>query len=475
MIKLLNKINHFRENDFFSHSKNYLFAEIFNKGLAFLTIPIFTRLLSPEEYGVLAIFTSILAIFTIIMGLNFHASIAVKYYDRDKDFPEFLGTNLFFLFANNIILIFVCFIFNSSLASIFSVNSDIFIIAVIVSTFVFFIQVELSYLQASQQSKRYAGITVIRNLLVTSLAILWTYLLKDNRYYGNIYSQLIVLGIIFFFVMFNLKKVSKFSIKYRHLRYALLFSIPLIPHSLAGIVLSQIDRIMINNYLGSHQVGLYFLAYNVGLLVSVFVAALNNAWVPIFFESLKNGYFEKIQKLAEKYSKVVLVAALGLILFSKDVITIMADKQYIDSYKIVPLFALSGVAGFFYTLFVNYAFYNRRTGLVSIISVAVCLINIFLNYILIPRFGYTGAACANLISNILLFILHYFNVRFIIKVNVIRLRNILSDMFVLFIFIAVYVLYSHFGFDYMLVDFFIKLLLICGITVFYMKTELYIN
>ncbi|MDO9235824.1 MAG: oligosaccharide flippase family protein [Aquabacterium sp.] len=469
MNNLLHKILSVRKNNFFAHSKNYLLAEIFNKGLVFFTIPIFTRLLSPEEYGILAIFTSIIAIFTVVMGLNFQASIVVKYSNHDKDFSEFLGANLIYLFLNNIILISACSIFVSPLASFFSISNDIFIIAVIISSFVFFLQVELAYLQASQQSKKYANISVVRNLLITLLALVWTYLLKNNKYYGNVYSQLLVFGIIFIFVVFSLIKVARFCFELKHLKYALLFSIPLIPHTLAGIVLSQVDRLMINHFLGSSQVGLYFLAFNVGLLVAVFIGALNNAWIPIFFDALKNGYYDKIQNLAEKYSKIVFIAAFCLILFSKEIIIIMADKQYSDSYKIVPLFALSGVATFLYTLFVNYAFYKRRTGLISIISLVSCLINIILNYILIPRYGYAGAAWANLFSHILLFILHYSNVRFILKLKVIRLDKIIVDIVVLFICIGVYAI---FRFDALFFDFLLKMLLVLVISIFYLKDDL---
>ena len=435
---IIKKIFSVKHSSFFSHSKNYLLAEIFNKGIVFITIPIFTRLLSPTEYGILALFSSIVAIFTVLMGLNFQSSIAVKYYDKNEDLPEFLGTNLIFLYFNNILIILVCLIFSSSLSLVFSVSSDIFIIAVVVSSFTFFMQAELSYLQASQQSKKYSSISVIRNVMITSISLIWITLLDKNRHYGNIYSQIITLGVIFIFVSYSLAKISKFCFRKKHLQYALLFSIPLIPHTLAGIALSQIDRLMINNFLGSYQVGLYSLAFNVGLLVPVFVAALNNAWLPIFFNALKNNCHEKIQNLAEKYTKIVIISVFVLIIFSKDIIIIMADKQYMESYKIVPLFALSGMATFLYTLFVNYAFYAKRTGIISIISVVACLFNVVLNYILIPLYGYAGAAWANLISHTLLFALNYFTARYLFNESIIKIRIILIDILKLISFISIY-------------------------------------
>ncbi len=469
MKNLIAVIKNIRKNNFFLHSKNYLLAEIFNKGLAFFTIPIFTRLLSPEEYGILAIFTSIITIFTVFMGLSIQSSIVVKYYDHDDDFPEFLGTNIIFLVFNNVLMITICLVFCSQIASLFSIKEDIFIIAVVISSFICFIQSELSYLQASQRSKKYVRISVVRNFFVTLLAVIWTYLLHENRYYGNVYSQFLVLGIIFVFVLFSISRVANYNFRIKHLRYALLFSIPLIPHTLSGVILSQFDRVMINQFLGSHEVGLYSLAFNVGLLVAVFVGALNNAWVPIFFESLKNRSYDKIQSLAEKYSKVVLIAALGLILFSKEIIIIMADKQYIDAYKIVPIFALSGIINFLYTLFVNYSFYEKRTGFISIISLLTCSLNVLLNYIFIPRYGYAGAAWASLLSYILLFALNYCYVRFVLQLNTIKLNKIFFDILVLLIAFSVHLMFTS---DNMFYDIIIKILLMVFTIIYFFKNEL---
>jgi len=87
--------------EFISHSKNYLSAEIFTKALAFISVPIFTRLLLPNEYGILAIFSSIISIFTILLGFNIRGAVARYYYEKSNDFAEFLGSNLLFILLFN--------------------------------------------------------------------------------------------------------------------------------------------------------------------------------------------------------------------------------------------------------------------------------------------------------------------------------------------------------------------------------------
>lgn len=437
MQRLLTKIEKIRKNNFFNHSKNYLIADFFNKALAFITIPIFTRLLLPEEYGILAIFSSIISIFTILMGMNFHGAINRKYYEKDNEFYSFLGSNIIFILIVNIIFISVCFILRNSLSSFFSIDSKLFFTAIIISSFSFFIQMELTYLQASQQSKKYARISIIRNIFITIVAIIWVYLLNESKYLGKIYAQLIVIGIISCFVIYKLIKISEFKWKNEHIKYSLYFGIPLIPHALSGFILAQFDRVIINQISGSYETGLYSFAYNVGMIMNVFVLAINKSWVPVFYENLKNNTYRKIQILAEKSSEIVFLVALGLIFFSKEIILIMADEKYFKALEIVPIIIFSAIAKYWYTLFANYAFYNKKTSLISLFTFFAGFINVCLNYLFIPKYGYISAAWTTLVSYIILFLLHYINVKWILKIEIIKIYNMLKQLicFVIVVFI----------------------------------------
>lgn len=434
-MKVTSKI---KKDSFFNHSKNYLIAEFFNKGIVFLTIPIFTYLLSPKEYGIIAIYLTITNIFLILMGYNFPTTVTRKYHE-DDDFGDFLGINIIFLFFVNILLLFFIFIFKDYLAHLFSIDTNILFIAAIVGSLNIFLGIELSYLKTSQNSKKYAIILVIRTVLLTTGAIVWMYFLSDNRYLGKIYSELIILGIIFLFVIYDLSKISKFNFNIEHIKYSLAYGIPLIPHTLAGLVLLQSDLLIINNLLGSYEAGLYSFAFNVGMLMNVFVISLNNAWIPIFYKNLNEKAYKKIQIMSEYYVKIIFFIALILMLFSEEIVKIMSDERYHDALKVVPIIVLGFVALFLYTLYANYALYRKKTGLVSLFTFIAAFINVGLNYMLIPIYGYIAAAWTTLISYFILFVLHYVNVKFILKENVILLSKILIYLSVLLVEILIYV------------------------------------
>lgn len=422
----------------FRHSRNYLVAELFNSGLNFLTIPIFTRMLAPEEYGKLSIFASIATIFSILLGLNLHGSVSIKYYEDKEDFSRFIGTNLLFSLAFNAAMVAILYLAREPMARFFQVDSRLFFFAIILSSLSFFIQLELSYLQASQQSGKYAILSVTRNTLMTIAAVAWVSVLSVERYLGKVYSQLLVTALVCCFALSRLAKLSTFKPEARHVRFSVAFGVPLIPHALSGYILAQFDRVIINQVFGSYDTGIYSFAYNVGTLMNVVVMAANKAWVPFFFKELNAERRESIQEAAGKYAKAIFFIALGLILFSREIILVMADSTYFAAIRIVPQIVLGYVAVFMYTLYANYAFYAKKTFMVSLFTFIAGFVNVGLNYLLLPRLGYTAAAWTTLACYILLLALHYVNCKYILKLKPLKIMPLVRDFSAMLVAVAVF-------------------------------------
>jgi O-antigen/teichoic acid export membrane protein len=435
MLKIFKKMEN---NSFLKHSKNYLIAEFFIKGSMFLTIPIFTRLLNPEEYGILAVYGSIVTIFTVILGLNFHGSVTRYYHEKSPHFKEFLKTNISFLLVFNILCIPFFYVTKDTFGNFFNISENIFFIALLVSSLSSFFSIYLSYLRTSQQSPKYAVWSSVKNILIIIFSVIWTYLLIENRYYGSIYPQLIITLCIVSYLFFKFKWVLTNKLNITHLKYAVFFGIPLIPHALSGIVLTQFDRVMINQMIGSLETGFYSFAYNIGMIMNVILFATNNSWTPIFYKNLKEKNYESIQNLAKKYSKGMFLIAFGLILFSKELVLLMADSAYSVALPIVPIIIISYLFVFLYTLYAGYSFYHKKTGLISINTFLAGFTNIVLNYIFIPKYGYIAAAWTTLVSYVLLFVLHYCNSKYLLKENVISLKNMVFSLSIFTIFLTGY-------------------------------------
>ncbi|ADO76487.1 oligosaccharide flippase family protein [Halanaerobium praevalens] len=444
ILVFLKKIIGIENIEFIKHAKNYMTATFFTKALGFISVPIFTRLLTPDEYGILAIFTSVISISTILLGLNFHGAVNRYYHEENKEFGEFISSNILFLLFFNIISLYLINLYKNEISSLIKIEVNIFIIAIIIAIFNIPIKIFLSYLQTSKQSDKYSLISVSKSVLILIISIVWVYLLSDQKYFGKIYGYLVVSGIGFIIAVIYFIKLGKPKFKFKYVKYSLVFGIPLIPHSLSGFILSYFDRIAINQLTGSLDTGLYSFAYNIGMIMNVVVMAMNKAWLPIFYHNLKENNFKEIDELAVTYSKYIFMAAISLILFSREIVIILADERYYSALKIVPVIIISFVFVFLYTLFGNYSFYRKKTLLISTATLLAGLINIGLNYWLIPKFGYVAAAYTTLISYMILFIFHYINSKFIIKENVINLKNILIDFVILLFIIGLYLFLFNF-------------------------------
>lgn len=401
--------------EFISHTKNYLSAGIFTRALSFISVPIFTRLLLPNEYGILAIFSTITSIFAILLGFNIHGAVARYYYEKSDDFAEFFGSNLLFVLFFNFFAISLMYLFKDSIANFFVIIPYLFIIAIFISALTIPSNMYLAYLQASKKSKKFSLISINKGILSLIVSITWVYLLKENRYYGKVYSSLLIAIMFAVYMIYNLRKLSKINFKLEHIKYSIRFGVPLILHALSGFILAFSDRIIINQLTGSQNTGLYSFAYNVGMVMNIVIMAMNKSWVPIFYENLANKDFKKIDNLAYNYSKYIYFAAIGLILFSKEIVSLMAAEKYHTALPIVPIIVIGYVGVFLYTLYGNYSFYRKKTGLISIATLFAGGINIGLNYWLIPIYGYVAAAYTTLISYFLLFLFHFLNVKYILK------------------------------------------------------------
>lgn len=438
--------------DFLSHAKNYITADFFSLGIAFISIPIFTRLLTPDDYGILAIFNSLIPVSVIFFGLETRGAVVRYFHEKGSIIGDFLGSNLFFLFIWGTLILSVLLLFRTNFSSFFNISSSLFSFGITIALISIPINIFLSYLQASKQSKQYSILSVTQHSLITIIAIVWIYFLKEEKYLGKVYSQIVITTAIAFFIGYRLFRIINFKFSLSHIKYNLKFGIPLIPHTLSTFILVYFDRIIINQLNGAEDTGLYSFAYNVGMIIQVVIMGMNKSWVPIFYENLKNDNFKNIHTLAINYSRYIYFAALVLIFFSHEIVILMADKSYYSALSVVPIIVLAYVSVFMYTLYANYSFYRKKTVLISVATSLSCIVNIGLNYLLIPKFGYVAAAYTTLASYFLLFILHFMNVRFILKEkHIIPVTKIIFNFLIILIIGLVFPLITDWIGNYVLI------------------------
>lgn len=385
----------------------FLICSFMQKGISSITTPIFTRLLSTEEYGQFNVFNSWLNIISICITFNMFNGVygqgLIKFSKNRDVFSSSLqgltttlisfGTVIYFLFRN----------FWNQLFSLTTVQMMAMLVMIWTSaTFNFW---------ASEQRVLYCYKKLVIVTLFVSIAkpivgVIFVVLSEDKvtaRILGLMLVELIGYTGLYLSQMLKGKKFfSKFFWK-----YALLYNIPLIPHYLSQIVLSSADRIMIKIMVGDSESGIYSLAYSVSLIMTLFNTALMQTLSPWIYQKIKEKKISEIASIAYISMAIVAVANLLLILLAPEVIAIFAPKSYYAAIAIIPPVAMSVYFMYCYDLFAKFAFYYEKTFFIMIASVIGAVFNIVLNYFFIRKCGYITAGYTTLACYVLYCVFHY--------------------------------------------------------------------
>ena len=210
------------------------------------------------------------------------------------------------------------------------------------------------------------------------------------------------------------RKGRKFFSK-KYWGYALKFNLPLVPHYLSQVVLNQSDRLMINRICGPVETAYYSVAYTLAMVLQILnnsVSATMNPWI---YKAIKNNEAHKIGKVS--YAVLGLIAALNLavILAAPELLSLLAPDSYMAAIWVVPPVTASVYFMFLYNLFATFEYYYEKTHYVTIATIVGAVLNIVLNALFIPKFGFVAAGYTTLVCYILYAFAHYFFMRKVLK------------------------------------------------------------
>lgn len=417
-------------------------CSIIQKGIQFMTVPIFTRLLSTNEYGEVALYNSWLGFCTIFITLNLHAGTfntgMVMYEDNKYAFTSSLQS---IVLTVGVFFLSVIYVFDAPFVAL--IRMDKHYLLLMLAQIIMFSSVSLWTTQQQYQYrfKYLAFVTLLMAILIPVLGIFAVKTYEDNvaaRVYSMAGVQ-IVIGAFFF--VFNYCKGKTFFNK-EYWNFALTFAIPLIPHYLSGIILSQSDRVMIDWYCSKSDVGIYSVAYSLSMILMLVVTSINQSLAPWTFKALKDGNIIGLKQLSSMLLLLVALPILLLNLLAPEVVTLIAPSEYSEAVYVIPPVASSCFFIFLYSMFGNIEFYYHKKKYIVVASMFGATLNIILNLIFIPIFGYIAAAYTTLVCYVGFSVTHYlFSRRICItelgEKSIYDDNKIVIISFVLFVFILV--------------------------------------
>ena len=375
----------------------FLICAFMQRGISFITTPIFTRLLSTSEYGQFNIFNSWLGILTVVVSLNLSAGVysrgVVKFADDRKAFTSALqGLTVVLMIS----WLAVYLVFHEFWNAVFSLTTfQMFCMFImILNTNIF------GFWSMSQRVDfRYRSLVAVTLAMSLAKPVLGIILVKSAT--DKVTARILGLALVETFVCVVLLVLQairgkKFFSAF-YWKHALKFNIPLIPHYLSTMVLSSADRIMIGKMADASSAGIYGLAYSISQIMTLFNNALFQTIEPWLYKRINEKKIKDISKVA--YPAFIGIGAVNLflIVLAPEAVAIFAPPEYYDAIWIIPPVAMSVYFMFSYVFFAVFEFYYEKTKLIAAATSAGAILNIVLNYIFINAFGYYAAGYTTLV------------------------------------------------------------------------------
>lgn len=379
-------------------------ANVISLVVGMIMIPIITRVISPKDLGIASTFLSTRNILVIIVTCSVYTYVhraMLEYLDEKKNY---IFSITMFCVVTIIISFFVCFLIKSPMQKILSLDEFLFywlfasMFAIAVYT------IGYNYCMFHNKYKIVSTIVLCTGPISQILAVVLSYVMPDKKYIGR------VLGLDFMYVLVTIcvlvwlifGKRAKFQKKY--IKRTLDFSIPIIPHMLSQMVLTQCDLIMITYFCGGTSSGIYSMAHTIGFLAFTVMSQIMATWSPWVYRRLE----EKDNYTVYHNSGIMVLLStyltIGLVTVAPELIKIFLTKEYLPCIYIVPPLVVGMFFQIMYLFFYDIEYYYKKPKWIALFSSITCVINIVLNYLLIPRVGYIAAAYTTVFSYFLLMI-----------------------------------------------------------------------
>lgn len=383
-------------------------STIILQGLAFISGPIFSGILGTSNYGVAAVYLAWVQIASTVFSLQAAGTIAIaranfSIEEQEKFQSSVLSLATLCYAVFSVFTLTICVIVGVRFGISFPMVSfglaqgwGMYCVAAMNAKFTYEFKANWNFL-----------LSVTTSVCTIGLSIILIYQFpSDTNYWGRIIGQSSVYTILGFFLLIYILRRGKTFYNKTYWSFTLPIAIPTIFHLLAMIVLNQSDKMMLQNMVNNSSAGIYSLASTFSSVLNTIYHALNNSWVPFYYEYTRKSQIKEMRKHARNYIELFTIVSMGFILLAREVFHIYAQNSFWDGTDLIPMFSIGYYFIFLYSFPVNYEFYNKKTKTIAFGTGAAALCNIILNFFLIKLWGIQGTVVATVISYGLQFAFH---------------------------------------------------------------------
>lgn len=387
----------------------YILVSLVNKGIGIITVPVFTRLLTTEEMGTVTTWISWLTILTPITSLSLVTGsfyIAMNHYSDRREAYQSSILALSSISSGICLVIYI--LFHNYLNQLFTLSTTLMIFMFVYMIFSPALDMWMLRQRYEYNTKKMALVALASNLSASIIAVVLVLMFQSSSYdLGNIriivtYTITVIFAIFFYF---KILRTGRVMFNREFWNFGINLSVPLMVHTLSKNILDVSDRLMISFYCGKGDVGIYGTIYSISALSLIVWTSINNAFIPYLYEKLKHDSEEDTRDISKITNFMILlyaVVCIGLTAFSPEIVRILATEEYYEAVYIIPPIAAGIFLTCVYNIFANVILYHKKSVGVMCATVVAAAINIILNAIFIPMYGYIAASYTTLVAYVVL-------------------------------------------------------------------------
>ena len=385
------------------------------KGISFITTPVFTRLIDTEQYGIIAEFNSwqtVLEVFALL-GLTSAGVFNVGLNDYKDRRSQYMSLALTVCNISTLIVFAVIMFLKIPFGSGFILPTGL-----LAAMFLNFMIQPAQIFWMTRQRYEYKYklavlLTVLSTFLIQGGSIICVMMTADTNNLAavKIWSGVLAGAVISIPIYIYIYVHGKCFYERDMLKQLLKFALPLLPHYLAQHIMAGADRIMLANMTSRSEAGIYSVVLNISVIATIIWNSINASIVPYTFEHMNEKDYKSINKMV-----IPIIAGFACICVivtaaAPEIIWVLAPKEYQSGvYAVPPVVAMAFLSAL-YNIYANIEFYHKKSIYIAFATVVSAAVNVGANALLIPLFGFVGAAYTTLLSYIVLIMIHYWGYR----------------------------------------------------------------
>ena len=383
----------------------YTIGSFFNKAISLLLLPVFTRLLSTSSYGIVCTYNSWVNIAVVLVGVQFNLTLRSAYSDYKSELNQYIC-------SINALSFFVCGAFLAIVIPItyFSLSGWVALLSFFCVLQAFLTSVINVEIQKQMMALEYVKRTLLLslpNMFSAILGITAIILFPNLDYWGRIGTMIAVYILIGGYFLIKYCRIGLAGNISQYWKYALTFSLPLVFHGLANVLLSNIDQTMITCFRSSSETGIYSVAYTMGMALLAITSALESVWIPWFTKKMNCGDYDSVNQIGRLYIYSGGIACCLAVLCMPEILKFFTERSYWGAIYVLPPIIVASYVCFLFTISANTEYYYKQTRNIAYNTVVAAASNVVLNFLFIPKFGATAAAYTTVASYLVSFALHY--------------------------------------------------------------------